>query len=361
MSNYNQKKQKVENQINAENVEQDIENSGKLNQNINAKKVQIGNKPVSCPKCKTSNKRTDKFCKKCGQSLTNLCLTCWTENDLSTVFCTSCGMEVKKTKFGISPELTQKWKEKFTSLGWKSQPIDDITSTLLARMGQPVDSHEVVILSASITGDSYIEKISVTGKDILPDIVFKDKRTGIIIFTNRRTIVKNYVDGWIASYPHEYLSDVTTNQGTRLVDGRTKKGYLNFFLDYKTFGKISIQKFTPSLMEPRGMLARLTSDSSHNARMDLQTTLFNTVMVQKIQESNDDNILFSNFFFSIIEIQNKFQQHKTNYTLGLSFEQFIQDAPEIKLPPDKDSCAPKAAAMLMLMVALVSLVTNWLF
>jgi len=357
MSNYNQKKQNVKNQVNAENVEQDIENSGKLHQSINAKSVQIGNKPVSCPKCKTSNKRTDKFCKKCGQSLTNLCLTCWTENDLSTVFCTSCGTEVRKSKFGISPQLTQKWIEKFAEFGWHRRGQVGGTKTLpiLERMGQPVNQHETLILEAGILYNTRIYKISVAGKEFRADIVHQKKTIGGIDITNQRIIVYNYVDGWIASYPHEYLSTVSTYKGESYMGDET----FAFSLGYKNLGEINIYRTMPSMLQPRGVLARMTSSDFYNTQMDLQTTMVNTTIVRRIQEAQDENSVFTNFFQSIIELQQSFHQNKQGFTSNLSAAQVIQDAPGIKLPPDDDSCAPKAATMLLVFIGVISLITKW--
>lgn len=361
MSKFNQKKQKVKNQINAQKVEQEISNTGKLSQRINAKKVNIGTKSITCPKCKSLNKNASRFCKKCGESLTKLCLTCWTENELSTVFCTTCGTDIKKSKFGIPPQLAKAWKEKFASQNWQAPPIDEPTLAILKRMGQPVNKNEMILLTAGITGESLIHKLSVVGKDVLPDPIFKEKHTGSITLTSQRIIVKNRVDGWVASYPHEYLNNLTTNQGSTLKAGYKKAESFTFFLDYKNLGKIVIHKLVPTLIQPRGMIARITSDNSHNAQMDLQTTLINTVLAKRIQESNDENLMFANFFLSIVELQKNYHQNRTNFTSGLSFEKFIQDAPEIKLLPEKDSCAPKAATMLVLVVVLVSLVANILF
>lgn len=356
MSNYNQKKQKVENQINAENVEQDIENSGKLNQSINAKKVQIGNKPVSCPKCKTSNKRTDKFCKKCGESLTNLCLTCWTENDLSTVFCTSCGTEVKKSKFGISPQLTQKWIERFASYGWsRGQIAGPKTRPVLERMGQPVNEHEISIIDAGIIYNSRLYKVNVAGKEFRADFVHQKKMVGSIDITNQRIIIYNYVDGYIASYPHEYLKTFTTYQGETYMGDET----VVFSLGYKNLGEINIHRVMPSMLQPRGVLARMSSSDSYNAQMDLQTTMVNTTIVRRIKEANDENSEFRNFFQSIIELQQGFHQNKQGFTSNLRAEQVVQDVPEIKLPPDDDSCAPKAATMLLVFIGVISLITKW--
>lgn len=356
MSNYNQKKQKVNNQVNAENVEQEIENTGKMSQEINAQKVQIGTKPVICPKCKTSNKTSSKFCKKCGQSLTKLCKTCWTENDLTTVFCVTCGVEVDKSKFGISPELAQKWKEKFASLGWQTGEVREKTRAILERMGQPFDSREIVILDAGVIGDSSICKLSVGGKEVSADPIFKEKCTGGIKLTSQRILVTNYVDGLVASYPHEYLIDLSTSQ-EKMLGGKT---VFIFSLDYGTFGTINIHKIIPGLYQ-RSFFERLTSSDSFNARMDLQTTMINTVIARRIQDTHDENAVFMNFFQSIIELQRSFHQNTQGFTPGLSSGQFIQDAPEIKLPPEKDPCAPKAAAMLMILIAMVSLVTHWLF
>jgi len=345
MSDFDQKKQQVENQVNADNVDQEIENTGTLSQEINAQKVRIGNKPITCPNCKTSNKPTSRFCKSCGQSLTKLCKTCWTENDLSTVYCVSCGTEVESSKFSIPPQATQLWKEKFLSNGWHVSPINQWTSASLEKIGQPTNKHEIIILNVGISGKSIIHKASVRGREILSDPVYKDKVVGGIYFTNQRIILKDYVDGWMAAYPHEYLDDTSSSQGTDFVNFE-KKDVVTFSLDYKNLGSIKIHKVMPSLLKPRGLISRMTSSDMFNAQMDLQTTMINAAIGGKLQESYNENTIFSGFFEYIIELQKTYHKNISDFTEGISYEQFTYIPPVTQQSQQQkksdESCLPAA-------------------
>lgn len=353
MSDFDQKNQQIENQVNADNVEQEIENSGTLSQEINAQKVRIGNKPVTCPNCKTSNKSSSRFCKSCGQSLTKLCKTCWTENDLSTVYCVSCGTEVESSKFSIPPQSAQIWKEKFLSNGWHVSPISESTSAILEKIEQPTNKNEFVILSVGISSNSIIHKASVRGREILPDPIYKDKVTGAIIFTNQRIIIRNYTDGWLAAYPHEYLDDTSASQGTDFINFE-KKDTVTFSLDYKSLGNVRIHKVMPSLLKPRGLISRMTSSDMFNAQMDLQTTMINAAIGGKIQESYNENTIFSGFFEYIVELQKSYHKNSQDYSLGISPEQFIYTPPVTQSQQTSKSSDSSCVVIAIILFIIVS-------
>ncbi len=363
MSDFDQENQQVGNQVNADNVEQEIENSGNLSQEINAQKVRIGNKPITCPNCKTSNKSINRFCKKCGQSLTKLCKTCGTENELTTTFCISCGTEVDKSKFGVPPQYAQAWKEKFLSLGWHVSSIDETTSSILEKIGQPTNKNEIVILSVGITGNSSIHKVSVGGREILPDPIYKDKHTGSLMVTSQRIIIKSLVNGWVASYPHEYLDYSSTSQGSILVNFKKEETYA-FSLDYIGLGKVTINKFMPSLLQPRGVISRMTSSDLFNAQMDLQTTMVNATIGNKLQATYNENSIFSGFFEYVIELQKNYHKNMPDFASGISGEQFIYIPPATQLKQaskSNDSSCIVIAVILFIIIGAIGFIGLFCF
>jgi hypothetical protein len=347
MNDYNQRKQRVKNQINAENVEQDIENLGKLNQEINAKKVRIGSKPITCPNCKTSNKSTNKFCKACGTSLTKLCKTCRTENELSAIYCISCGAEIEKSKFSIPPQYAQAWKEKFMSQGWHISPINEWTLQKLEKIGQPSDKNENIILCVGVSGTSVIHKLKAAGREVLPNInpTHEKMVMGSVFFTNQRVIVKSDPDGWVVAYPHEYLEDVTTSQGSAFVNFK-KVDSVAIKLHYKGLGTIEIHRKMPSLIEPRGMFARMTSSDLHNAQMDMQTSVINASLGGVLREAHGENSTFVSFFEYIIDLQKDYHLNQPISVEQISREKFIYIPPETSSQQTTNttktdsSCAP---------------------
>lgn len=116
MSNFDQRNQKVDTQLNAD-------------------KINVGLKPVTCPKCKHGNPAKAKFCSECGTSLVIKCPICNEETSVGAKFCSGCGTEIEtadaKIKFaermrgGTSRELT------YTYLGFvynKLNPLSYLTA-----------------------------------------------------------------------------------------------------------------------------------------------------------------------------------------------------------------------------------------
>lgn len=75
---FDQRGQKVINQVNAESVG----------------KVTLGSKPIVCPKCQTENLPTNKFCIECGTLLIFTCPVCESETPITSKFCSGCGQEI---------------------------------------------------------------------------------------------------------------------------------------------------------------------------------------------------------------------------------------------------------------------------
>lgn len=77
MSKFDQRNQKVDTQLNAD-------------------KINVGLKPVTCPKCKNGNPATAKYCGECGASLFVKCSICKEETSVGSKFCSGCGIEIGK-------------------------------------------------------------------------------------------------------------------------------------------------------------------------------------------------------------------------------------------------------------------------
>ena len=75
MSNFDQKNQKVNTQLNAD-------------------KINIELKSITCPNCQQGNPPKAKFCSECGTSLLFKCPICNSETPLSGKFCSGCGKEI---------------------------------------------------------------------------------------------------------------------------------------------------------------------------------------------------------------------------------------------------------------------------
>lgn len=70
------------------------------NQNVstqlNADKINIELKSITCPNCKQGNPAKAKYCSECGTSLMFKCPLCKSETPLGAKFCSGCGKEIKK-------------------------------------------------------------------------------------------------------------------------------------------------------------------------------------------------------------------------------------------------------------------------
>lgn len=349
MSNYNQKRQKVENQVNADNIEQEIENSGTLSQEINAKKVHIGDKPITCPKCKTSNKYTSRFCKSCGSSLTKICKVCWTENDLSTTFCTNCGVEVDSSRFSISPQQVAIFKDKFAEAGWRASSIDRATTNALEKMGRPINKQETVILSATITGDSLIYKVSVNDKSISSLPILKSAISGTFRITNQRIILCNLIDGWIASYPHEYLVSLVTSQEKHLAGIEVKESFI-ISLNYNKLGTIKIYKELP----PKPSVYW-----GSDPQLELQRSMLNASAIDLWKSTSAENLLFTRVFQHIVDIR---KNHiKDDSHLSIDNEQFFRNAPEILPSLTTNSSKSSSASNTTKVISAGVVIGIWIF
>ena len=77
MSTFDQKNQKVDTQLNAD-------------------KINVELKPITCPECKHGNPAQAKFCSECGTSLLFKCPICKEETPVGAKFCLGCGIEISK-------------------------------------------------------------------------------------------------------------------------------------------------------------------------------------------------------------------------------------------------------------------------
>lgn len=170
MSNYDQRNQKVDKQINAE-------------------KISIGTKPIVCLQCHYENPPKAKFCSECGTSLMFKCPICQSETVLGSKFCSGCGKAISSIQKDI--EIAQKagGANKELSFSWHTRYDNHSEREVLA-----VD--EYVLLKQ--------ENVFLY-KDDIPDTI------GELYLTNRRLIILGYehssrVFGRNYSYP---LKDTT--------------------------------------------------------------------------------------------------------------------------------------------------------
>ncbi len=74
---------------------------------------------VKCPRCKSENLRTRKFCRDCGEKLLTLCTRCGHENHLGDKFCGECGHSLfLQAQFSSTEPPSQKlsWDEKLARI-----------------------------------------------------------------------------------------------------------------------------------------------------------------------------------------------------------------------------------------------------
>ena len=70
---------------------------------------------MNCPKCKTGNPATRKFCRECGAKLLLVCPQCGTDNLPDDKFCGECGYKLKNSKetHSIDYSAPQSYTPKF--------------------------------------------------------------------------------------------------------------------------------------------------------------------------------------------------------------------------------------------------------
>jgi hypothetical protein len=90
-THFDQRGQKISNQVNAVEIHGDVAGSNIIIGNNNEVAL---DKPIVCPKCKHENLRTAKSCAKCGTSLIFTCPICKSETLLGSKFCSGCGQEI---------------------------------------------------------------------------------------------------------------------------------------------------------------------------------------------------------------------------------------------------------------------------
>ena len=63
---------------------------------------------ITCPKCRTINESTNRFCSLCGAALNVRCPFCYQANQLGAVHCESCGANLRNAAQRRKDWLTQK-------------------------------------------------------------------------------------------------------------------------------------------------------------------------------------------------------------------------------------------------------------
>ncbi len=171
----------------------------KVDKQINADKVSIGTKPITCPQCQCENPPKARFCSECGASLVFKCPVCNSETPLGSKFCSGCGkaissierdIEIAQKAGGVLKELSYTWRTRY-------------------------DTHTV---RETLAIDEYVllkESGVYLFKDDIPDA------NGDLYLTNRRLLILGYEVNmnvlWVNySYPLKDISHVEMKTETFL-------------------------------------------------------------------------------------------------------------------------------------------------
>lgn len=153
----------------------------KVNTQLNADKINIDLKSITCPNCQQGNPPKAKFCSECGASLLFKCPICNSETPLSGKFCSGCGKEIntifadieeaKSRRGGNNRELVYEFRTK-------------------ARDSFSVISHLATLkLDARMTleVDEYIT-MQENGIELYKSGTSKKEAEGVLYLTNKRLI-----------------------------------------------------------------------------------------------------------------------------------------------------------------------------
>lgn len=167
MSNFDQKNQKVERQINAD-------------------KVNIGITPIICPKCQFENQSKAKFCSECGTSLTFKCPVCETENYLGVKFCSGCGNEINKIKQNIKIAQSKRGEQRELEYHFRETPPN--SGNLIYALSNSIDPSLRHTARTTLDIDEYVcfqqgDNVSVYKGD-----TYKADAVGALYLTNKNLI-----------------------------------------------------------------------------------------------------------------------------------------------------------------------------
>ena len=98
---------------------------------------------MECPKCRTENPGTRKFCRECGAKLLLVCAECNAENFPGDKFCGECGYDLRKT----TETASLKEIEHETQISESS-----LEETLPTRIPAEGERKHVTVLFADLTG-----------------------------------------------------------------------------------------------------------------------------------------------------------------------------------------------------------------
>lgn len=186
MSDFDQRNQKVERQINAD-------------------KVSIGVTPIICPKCQYENEPKSKFCSECGTSLTFKCPVCETECYLGAKFCSGCGNEINKLQARIKEAQSKRGEERELVYYYKEKPIDRFNIFELASLERRASRVTLDI-------DEYVVKQE-DGVKVYKGNSYQEEAVGCLYLTNKRLLLLGCEPKWQIqsiewSYPLNEITDV---------------------------------------------------------------------------------------------------------------------------------------------------------
>lgn len=79
-----------------------------VNTQLNADKINIELKSITCPNCQQGNPAKAKYCSECGTSLVFKCPLCNSETSLGAKFCSGCGKEINQIIADIQEAHSQR-------------------------------------------------------------------------------------------------------------------------------------------------------------------------------------------------------------------------------------------------------------
>lgn len=179
MSKFDQKKQKVNTQLNAD-------------------KINIGLKSITCPNCQHGSPAKAKFCAECGTSLIFNCPLCNSDTPLGSKFCSGCGKEIKKIILEIeTAKIKRGSAERELVYEFRSKPfnplsISDQLSTIRGNARMTLDIDEYVQIK-----EDYVDFYKGGG--------YKKEADGCLYLTNKRLIfLGREAERGVLSYENPY-------------------------------------------------------------------------------------------------------------------------------------------------------------
>lgn len=179
----------------------------KVNTQLNADKINIDLKPITCPNCQHGNPAKAKFCAECGTSLIFKCPLCNSETPLGAKFCSGCGKEIKKIISEIKEAKVKRGSaERELVYDFRSKPFNpfSLADQLTTTRGNA---------RITIDIDEYVARQE-GGVGFYKGGGYKKEAEGILYLTNKRLIflgrdAESGISSYANPYPLNEISEVS--------------------------------------------------------------------------------------------------------------------------------------------------------